>query len=200
MPRDGTLTRNRILDAAERLVIDQGFAATSVDQVIAQSGSSKGAFFHHFASKVDLAQHLVERYAAADLGALQAGLDAVAGVNDPHERVLGFLQHYVDDADALMAEQTSCLYLAVLTEQQLVMGQTRAPIEHAVLRWREDFSALLRAAMPEAPHGELDDLADGLFVTFEGAFVLSRSLEDPRVMRRQLATYRRLVAARLAQE
>lgn len=199
MPRDGTPTRNRILNAAEKLVIDQGFAATSVDQVIATSGTSKGAFFHHFASKVDLAQHLVERYAAADLAALQAGLGAVAGVSDPTDRVLGFIQYYVDDADSLMQEQSSCLYLAVLTERQLVMGQTRAPIEHAVVRWRQEFAALLQSALPTVPRGELEDLADGLFVTFEGAFVLSRSLADPSVMRRQLATYRRLVAARLAQ-
>ena len=35
MPRDGTATRERILTSAEQLVIENGYAATSVDQVIA---------------------------------------------------------------------------------------------------------------------------------------------------------------------
>ncbi|MEJ7721594.1 MAG: TetR/AcrR family transcriptional regulator [Ilumatobacteraceae bacterium] len=56
MPRDGTATRERILDAAERLVIENGFSATSVDSVIDESSSSKGAFFHHFATKEKLAR------------------------------------------------------------------------------------------------------------------------------------------------
>ena len=34
MPKDGTATRTRILDAAEQLVIENGYAATSVDQVL----------------------------------------------------------------------------------------------------------------------------------------------------------------------
>ena len=46
----------RILDVAQHLVIENGFAATSVDQVIKAAGTSKGAFFHHFDSKLDLAR------------------------------------------------------------------------------------------------------------------------------------------------
>ena len=38
---------------------DQGYTATSVDEVIAESASSKGAFFHHFSSKADLAHQLM---------------------------------------------------------------------------------------------------------------------------------------------
>src|ERR1044072_3618746 len=64
MPRDGHGTRERILQAAERLMSDQGYSATSVDQVIAEAGSSKGGFFHHFSSKTDLAVHIVEHCGA----------------------------------------------------------------------------------------------------------------------------------------
>ena len=37
MPKDGAPTRTRILDSAERLILQRGFAATSVDEVIADS-------------------------------------------------------------------------------------------------------------------------------------------------------------------
>ena len=42
MPKDGTANRERILDAAEHLVIENGFAATSVDQILTAAGTSKG--------------------------------------------------------------------------------------------------------------------------------------------------------------
>ena len=69
-----------------------GFAATSVDAILAESGSSKGAFFHHFASKRALASALVERYVDADLAMLGAGLEAAEVESDPVAKVLAFLR------------------------------------------------------------------------------------------------------------
>ena len=92
------MTRDRILSVAERLMTDQGYSATSVDQVIAESHSSKGAFFHHFESKADLAVRLVERYVAADLAHLNGGLAATAHIEDPSARVVAFLHFYEDGA------------------------------------------------------------------------------------------------------
>ena len=109
MPRDGTATRQRILDAAEKLVIENGFAATSVDRVLESSATSKGAFFHHFPSKIDLGRAFVDRYAAADIAHLEQALDATAHVDDPVERALAFVRFFEDAADDLMAEQSSCL-------------------------------------------------------------------------------------------
>lgn len=199
MPRDGAATRKRILDAAERLVIDGGFAATSVDAVIAASRASKGAFFHHFPSKTALAQALVERYAAADRQHL---LDAVATVeqatSDPVERVLRFVDLFVETADDLMAEQSSCLYVAVLTERQLAVAGTDAEIRSAIQIWRDGLGRLLRAALPAKSPVDVDALADHVFVTFEGAFILCRATGDPTHMRRQLATVRLLLNALLA--
>ena len=194
MPRDGGPNRTRIIDAAERLVIDNGFAATSVDQVLREAGTSKGAFFHHFDSKLALARALTERYVAADIAQLRAGLDATARVTDPGERVLAFVRFYEDRADEIMSAQSSCLYVAVLTEQELVGNGTAEVITTAIETWRAEIAALLTAA-------GLDDteaLADHVFVTFEGAFLLCRSTGDPTHMRTQLGTLRRLLAGLLA--
>jgi TetR/AcrR family transcriptional repressor of nem operon len=200
VPRDGTATRERILTTAETLVIENGYAATSVDQVIAASGSSKGAFFHHFGSKLDLARSLVERYAAADLGQLDAATrHALATTDDPTGRVDAFLGYFEDRADELMSAQSSCLYVSILAERQLMVAGTSEPILQAVVAWRSGLADLLRAALGErAAAVDVDALADHVFVTFEGAFLLSRSTGDPGHMRRQLATLRRLVAALLA--
>ena len=71
MARDGAKTRERILDSAQRLVLEQGLAGTSIDDVLTAAGTSKGAFFHHFPSKHALARAIVERYAEADVAFLE---------------------------------------------------------------------------------------------------------------------------------
>lgn len=199
MSRDGSSTRERILDAAERLVIDNGFAATSVDRVIADARSSKGAFFHHFPSKNDLAKALVERYAAADIAHLDEAVAHVRALDvDPAGRVLAFVELFERGADELMSAQSSCLYVSVLTERDLVSSGTTADIEPAITVWRDQLSRLLREALPDQPNIDTEALADHLFVTFEGAFILSRATGDNAHMRRQLAVLRQLLAALFA--
>ncbi|MDN5747358.1 MAG: TetR/AcrR family transcriptional regulator [Pseudonocardia sp.] len=197
MPRDGTATRERILDAAERLVIENGFAATSVDRVIVESGTSKGAFFHHFESKLDLAKSLVDRYAAADIAHLHDAVTRVQGAtDDPTQRVIEFVRILENTADDLMAAQSSCLYVSILTERQLARHGTSEQIARAVVAWRRTLSSMLDEALATQPTNQqidTDALADHVFVTFEGAFILSRSMNDSRHMRAQLTVLRQLI-------
>jgi TetR/AcrR family transcriptional repressor of nem operon len=200
MPRDGTLTRARILDAAEELMVRNGFAATSVDQILTTAKSSKGAFFHHFASKQELAVALMDRYVEADLGQLQRALDAVEDVVDPVDRVLGFLTWFETWAEELISEDSACLYIAALSERDLLDADLRQVVQRGILTWRREVATLLHAALAERPHApalDPEDLADHLFATFEGGFLLCRSLQSAEPMRAQLRVYRQLVEATL---
>jgi len=49
-----TGARQRIVAAAVALFAEQGYDATSVNQVVARAGVAKGALYHHFESKDDL--------------------------------------------------------------------------------------------------------------------------------------------------
>jgi TetR/AcrR family transcriptional repressor of nem operon len=200
MPRDGRPTRERILQVAERLMTEQGYSATSVDQVIVASGSSKGAFFHHFASKADLAVQLVERYVAADLAHLDAGLTATAHIDDPAARVVAFLRHFEDGADDLMSEQSGCLYATVLAEREFTGSDVNDQVAKATWAWRTALVTLLRPALAARRPGltiDVDALADHLYTTFEGGFILCRTLTDPAAMGGQLRIFRQLVEALL---
>jgi TetR/AcrR family transcriptional repressor of nem operon len=198
MPRDGSFTRDRILTAARDLVIDNGFRATTVNAVISASGSSKGAFFHHFASKQDLADALVAQYVADDLEMLERGMAAARDAGeDPVERAVAFLRFYEDAADEIMAGTTGCLYTSVLAEMELIETGTSDPIAKAVVEWRERYAALLADALRGRADIDVDALSDHVFVTFEGAYLLARTTDDPGHLRRQLAVVRRLVEALL---
>lgn len=198
MPRDGGPTRERILAVAERLMTDQGYNATSVDQVIAESSSSKGAFFHHFASKADLATKLVERYVAADLAHLDAGLAATSEIGDPAVRMVEFLRYYEDGADELMAEQSGCLYATVLAAREFTGSDINRQVARAERAWRSAVVELLQPALAARPVDvDVQALADHLYTTFEGAFILCRTLEDSTAMRAQLRIFRQLVGSLL---
>ena len=60
-PRDRDLTRERILDAAEALFVEHGFAAVSMRQLAARSGVTKSLIHHHFGSKEALWELVKER-------------------------------------------------------------------------------------------------------------------------------------------
>src|SRR5580765_6190692 len=113
MARSGSETRERILDGAERLVLDHGLAATTVDAILAESETSKGAFFHHFPSKNHLARALVERYAAGDVAFLEEFMaKAEATVDDPAMQIVEFIRRFEDAADEMVSQQPSCLYVS----------------------------------------------------------------------------------------
>jgi TetR/AcrR family transcriptional repressor of nem operon len=57
-------TRSRLLDAARDVIRAQGYAATTVDDICAAAGVTKGAFFHHFESKERLGIAAVEQFGA----------------------------------------------------------------------------------------------------------------------------------------
>lgn len=200
MPRDGSGTRTRILDAAERLVERNGFAATSVDQILDAAATSKGAFFHHFDSKRALARALVDRYVDADLVLLREGMDSAADHEDPIERVLAFLRHYERWAEELVSADSACLYIAALTEHDLLHDATASAVQRAVITWRAEFASLLRPALAagDVTGVDPDALADHLFSTFEGGYLLCRSLASADPMRAQLRVFRQLVAALLS--
>ena len=54
-----TLTKSKILDGARQVFLLNGYAAASIDQIINQSGVSKGSIYHHFESKDVLFNSLV---------------------------------------------------------------------------------------------------------------------------------------------
>jgi TetR/AcrR family transcriptional repressor of nem operon len=86
--KSGT-AREKLVEAALPLIRTKGYAATSVDELCAGAGVTKGAFFHHFASKDDLAIAAADHWSETT-GALFASAPYHAH-KDPLDRVLGYI-------------------------------------------------------------------------------------------------------------
>lgn len=57
--RNPEATRKKLLAAAVKLILRQGYAATSVDDVCHEAGVTKGSFFHHFENKEAMGREAV---------------------------------------------------------------------------------------------------------------------------------------------
>ena len=67
--------REELIDCAQRFLLVQGYEKTTINDVIAATGLSKGAFYHHFRSKEDLLEAITDRFTRESL-AFVTGLSA----------------------------------------------------------------------------------------------------------------------------
>ncbi len=158
--------RRQLLDAAWRCAAEKRFAEMAVDDVCAEAGLSKGAFYGYFASKDDLLAALLE----ADAETLDRTLDRIgAGEENGVERLRRFSQAMLEHAgDRGRAQVRADLWAAVLG-----MGALREPFvasnaaRRARLRaWIEQ--GVERGELREVPANALASLllatADGLML------------------------------------
>ncbi|MFL6163068.1 MAG: TetR/AcrR family transcriptional regulator [Jatrophihabitantaceae bacterium] len=98
-----TDTRSRIVAAAVALFAEQGYDATSVNQVVARAGVAKGALYHHFQSKDDLLYEVYRELVERQL----AGLSAILARRLPPADTLRAIVHdMVQTTAARSAEAT----------------------------------------------------------------------------------------------
>ena len=117
MARNGDKTRKKIMDAAETLIMEQGFSASSIEQIITGAEITKGTFFYHFPTKNDLAQALVERYARRDNRHLTEKMAiAEEATTDPAHQLLVFLEQFIAIADDWTTPYPGCLFASFCYE------------------------------------------------------------------------------------
>jgi TetR/AcrR family transcriptional repressor of nem operon len=194
MPKEGEITRSKLLDAAQELILDCGFAGTSVDRLIEKAGVTKGTFFYHFDSKAALARALIERFAAVDLRLLEESLRHGESLSkDPARQMLGVVDFFIEKFADLDKPYPGCLFASYIYEAKLFDPETLKVTSMFAFDWRERIGAKLREAMKVHPPRrpvDADELADGLTVAFEGAMILSKLVQDPKAIAVHLRHYR----------
>ena len=174
-------SRAKLLDAALYLIRARGYAATRVEDICAQAGLSKGSFFHHFASKEELAIAAAEYFET-----MAEGLFSQAPYqqeSDPTKRFLG----YVDFRREIIAGKLpdfTCLLGTMVQETydtapaivQACDKQMSAHLATLV----PDISAAKEAHAPDAAWTP-ESLALFTQAVIQGAFILAKAKHDPAV-------------------
>jgi TetR/AcrR family transcriptional repressor of nem operon len=194
MAGKGEDTKNRILDAAQAIILERGYAGMSVDALINSLGLTKGAFFHHFKSKGDLAKTLIRRYADEGIGLFRSNLERAKKLSDdPVQQILILVGLYEELFENLAEPYPGCLLASYVYELQQFNADMRDVINEEFIVSRVELSGLIRQAIEiYPPRAQIDpeSLADCFMSTFEGAFILSKSLGEAEITVQQLRHYK----------
>lgn len=197
MADKGAQTRERILATAEPMILRNGFAGTSLDDLLKVSGLTKGAFFHHFKDKGDFARALVERYEHNDHALFERlAAEAEASSDDPLEQTLNFLKGFEHFIENLRDPVAGCVFAAYTYESLQFDPGIHSFIAQAFRRWsalyEKKFEAVLARHKPAVPV-TARDLAETIIAIIEGGFVLSRSYNDPLAVARLSRQFRQYI-------
>ena len=170
--------REKLLEAALGLIREKGYSATSVEDLCARAGVTKGAFFHHFRSKDALAVAAADHW-SEKTSALFAGADYHRPA-DPLDRILA----YLDFRKALVRGAIPEFTCLVGTMVQESYGSSDA-IRDACCRSIEGHAQTLEADFAEALRTydvggvTARSLALHTQAVIQGAFILAKAANDP---------------------
>lgn len=192
--------RERVLDAALAVIRAKGYADTTVDDLCRAAGVTKGAFFHHFRSKEELAVA-----AATHFGAMAAGLfgaASFAALTDPLERLLG----YIDFRRAILTGELAdftCLLGTMVQEAYATHPAIRDACAAEMLGHAATLEADIAAAMASSGRRfdfTAESLARHTQAVLQGAFVLAKATGGPEIAVDCVDHLRRYVRLLLAPE
>jgi TetR/AcrR family transcriptional regulator, transcriptional repressor for nem operon len=175
------LTRTSLLDAALKVIRAKGYSATTVDDVCAAAGVTKGSFFHHFTNKEELAIEAT-RYWNEMTGALFANAP-YQQVQDPRERILAYIDFRAQIVQGDLADVT-CLLGTMVQEtfdsHPAIRAACREGIEgHA--RTLVPMIAQAKALYAPGADWNAENLALYTQATLQGAFILAKAQGDSAI-------------------
>ncbi|MBP1882932.1 TetR/AcrR family transcriptional regulator [Sinorhizobium mexicanum] len=195
--RKGEETRTRILDVAEAAVLAKGFGATSIDELIAETGITKSGFFYHFRDKNELAKALLERYIENDERIYDEIFSRAHELSDdPLQAFLLGLKLLSELLSDLPNGHPGCLVATMCTQERAFDREIQEINRQAALMWRQRFGGMFRDIMCHyRPREALDadQLADMVSTVLEGGIVLSKALKEPKSLPDQLLVFRTFV-------
>lgn len=179
--KDGSGTRVKLLDAARDVIRAKGYNATTVDDICAAAGVTKGGFFHHFQSKEQLGIAAAEQF--GEMAAAIFGSAPYRQLPDPRDRVLG----YVDFRGAMFQweiGQYTCLLGTMVQEVYATHPEVRAACDRQmsdhVAELVKDLEAARQLYAPDAPWSA-QTVGYFMQAVLQGSFIFAKAKQGPEV-------------------
>ena len=182
--------RTKLLQAALTVIRTKGYSATTVDDLCAAAGVTKGAFFHHFESKEALGA------AAGDYWTEVTGALFAAAPYHDHADPLDRVMAYIDFRTQLLdgpVEGFTCLVGTMVQETFASSPAIREACEASIYGHAATLEADIAEAM--ARHGVTGVSAQSLALhtqaVLQGAFILAKAKGGPAIARDSAAHLKR---------
>ena len=192
MGKDGTRTRERIIDKSLELFSVTGYHNTSISDILAAAKLTKGGFYGHFASKEELWGAAYEKAVEVWKKIVFKG---VREIPDPVVRIARVIENDLFDYVGAGIFPGGCFFLNTLVE---LAGQSEA-MTNRIRKGFGEFAALLPFWLEEAdrkgilrPGLEFREIAEFIVVSVNGAAALYAATRERRFLEetsRQLQVY-----------
>jgi TetR/AcrR family transcriptional repressor of nem operon len=193
--RDGRGTREAIIAAATRLIHVHGYNATSLDDVLRESGAGKGNFYYHFKSKEDLGHAILDKIVD---GFLERTLEPCFA--DAEAPPLGQIRCFLDRLLEAQRERKcvgGCVMGNLASELSDVHEGFRTRLAMLFTAWQARLASALESARRRgelAGASEPESLARFVVASLEGAILLAKVSKDIRVMEQCVTELKRYLA------
>lgn len=171
-------SQEKLILAAQTLILRQGFAATTVDQICAEAGLTKGAFFHHFTNKDAIGRAALDAW-----GAMGTRLYSAAW-SDPTMDPLAQLHRMFDIMISFTKREEPCTCVVGILSQELALSH---PALAAVCAkhlddWTRHVARMLDGAKqthPEAKPFDSQRVAGMLNAIWQGSMLIAKTRRTP---------------------
>jgi TetR/AcrR family transcriptional repressor of nem operon len=185
--------KTKLLDAAVDVIRARGYSATTVDDICEGAGVTKGAFFHHFVSKEELAVSAVRHFSSlADRLFSTAPYRDLA---DPVDRLLAYVEFRKALLQGSLPEFT-CLLGTLVQEAYRTHPAIREACESGLSEHvgmlEEDIAAALRTYGGDG-QWSAESLAIHMQAVIQGAFIFAKAQQGPAVAAACLDHLRRYI-------
>ncbi len=187
MGEKGVRTRRKIVEESLQLFTVKGYYNTSVSDILAATGLTKGGLYGHFKSKEDIWYAVYDRAVALWR---EIVFNRIEKVEDPIERIELTIENDMKDYLGADVFEGGCFFFNMLVE---LSGQSSSMSRH-ILRGFVRFSRLLRTWLEEADEKgmlkkdlNLKEVANFIIITINGAAPLYSASRDPLILKHTIS-------------
>ncbi|MBA3698127.1 MAG: TetR/AcrR family transcriptional regulator [Planctomycetes bacterium] len=187
-------SQERLILAAQALILRQGYCATTVDQICNEAGLTKGSFFHHYANKDAIGHAAIDAW-----GAMGTRLYSAAW-NDAAKDPLAQVDHMLDIMISFTKGDEPCACVIGMMSQELAQSHPELAVLCAkhLDDWTQHVARLLNEAKKiHKPVKPFDSQRVGWFLNsiWQGSMLLGKVRQKPQTIVDNLEQARAYLAA-----
>lgn len=183
--------KEKILDSALKVIREKGYSATTVDDLCEAAGVTKGAFFHHFETKEQMAVSASEHWSTMTNRIFESA--PYQKISDPLEKLLA----YVDFRKSLLRgdiAEFTCFVGTMVQEVHDSSPAIRDACYKSIFGHAADVGLIVKDAKARyAPDAKWSakGLAQHIQAVIQGSFILAKAGHDSDLASESLQHLRR---------
>jgi len=186
-------TRLHILDVGYELIVNQGFTAVGLSQLLKAADVPKGSFYHYFKSKEAFGEALIEHYFDNYLTRIESIL--VHGQGDHAKRLLDYLSRWRETQNGV-CNAHKCLVVKLSAEVSDLSDSMRLALQKGADSVVQQMATCLENGVKEGSIASLDhqQVAKNLYSLWLGASLLSKLSQSPDTLDSAFDETKRIIA------